>query len=71
MGRLGRRINGDGFGRRGVATALVLAAEQRLRERGALRIDAIVDDKDAGTARFWTAVGYRRQQDRGRFVRNL
>lgn len=57
--------------RRGVATALVLAAEQRLLERGALRIDAIVDDKDAGAAQFWTAVGYRRQQDRGRFVRNL
>lgn len=70
-GSIYRLAVSPGQRRRGVATALVLAAERRLRERGALRIDAIVDDEDAGAARFWTAVGYRRQQDRGRFVRDI
>jgi ribosomal protein S18 acetylase RimI-like enzyme len=70
-GSLYRLTVRPGQRRRGVATALVLAAERQLRTRGALRIDAIVDDEDAGAARFWAAAGYCRQQHRGRFVRNL
>jgi ribosomal protein S18 acetylase RimI-like enzyme len=57
--------------RRGLATALVREGERRLRERGALRFDAIVADDDAAPMGFWTAIGYRIQDDRRRFVRDL
>jgi ribosomal protein S18 acetylase RimI-like enzyme len=57
--------------RRGVATELVREGERRLRERGALRIDAIVASDDAGAMGLWRARGYDRQADRSRFVRNL
>jgi ribosomal protein S18 acetylase RimI-like enzyme len=57
--------------RRGLATALVRAGESRLRERGAVRIDAIVAADEVTAPSFWSAVGYERQVDRTRFVRNL
>jgi ribosomal protein S18 acetylase RimI-like enzyme len=57
--------------RLGLATALVREGERRLRERGALRLDAIVTADDAAAMGFWAAAGYRPQDDRTRFVRNL
>jgi ribosomal protein S18 acetylase RimI-like enzyme len=57
--------------RRGIAAALVGNAEERLRELGAVRMTAIVVDDEEGAAAFWSAVGYRRQEKRRRFVRML
>ena len=56
--------------RRGLATALLREGERQLRERGALRLTAIVAEGDAAASGFWTAAGYRRQADRTRFVRS-
>jgi ribosomal protein S18 acetylase RimI-like enzyme len=55
--------------RQGLATALLREGERQLRERGAVRLTAIVADDDPAAVGFWRAAGYRRQTDRGRFVR--
>jgi len=57
--------------RRGIASALVREGERRLRERGALRLDAIVARDDAAATGLWRALGFELQADRARFVRNL
>lgn len=57
--------------RQGLATCLVREGERRLRDRGAVRIDAIVADDDPAAVGFWKASGYVRQHERSRFVRNL
>jgi ribosomal protein S18 acetylase RimI-like enzyme len=57
--------------RKGLATRLLREGEQRLRERGAIRLTAIVAEDEAEAMRFWRAVGYERQQRRARFVRHL
>jgi ribosomal protein S18 acetylase RimI-like enzyme len=57
--------------RQGLATALVHEGERRLRDCGALRIDAIVAADDPAAVGFWIASGYACQQGRARFVRNL
>jgi ribosomal protein S18 acetylase RimI-like enzyme len=57
--------------RRGVAKLLVRDGERRLRELGALRVDAVVDWRDEQAAGLWRALGYERQGDRARFVRNI
>lgn len=55
--------------RQGIGQALLVAGERRLAELGAQRFDAMVlDDNDVGH-RLWTAAGYRRQDDWGRWVR--
>ncbi|MCW3025306.1 MAG: family acetyltransferase [Solirubrobacterales bacterium] len=56
---------------RGLATHLVRAGEQRLRELGAVRIDALAATHDPVATGFWQACGYRRQSDRARFVLNF
>lgn len=56
---------------RGLATLLLRTGEQRLHERGAIRLTAIVADEEAGAMGFWRAAGYERQQHRARFVRQL
>jgi len=43
--------------------------ERRLRERGAIRLTAIVADDEDGAMSFWRAAGYERQEHRARFVR--
>jgi ribosomal protein S18 acetylase RimI-like enzyme len=53
--------------RRGFATALVRAGEERLRAAGARRLAAIVLADDA--AEFWAAAGYERQSGAGRFTK--
>jgi ribosomal protein S18 acetylase RimI-like enzyme len=57
--------------RQGLATALLREGERQLRKRGAVRLTAIVADDDAAAVGFWRAAGYRRQTDRGRFVRRI
>ena len=57
--------------RQGIATALLLEGECRLRSRGAVRLTAIVVEDDPGAMGFWQAVGYQRQSQRGRFVRHI
>jgi ribosomal protein S18 acetylase RimI-like enzyme len=57
--------------RRGIAAALVEEGERRLRVRGARRFNAmVVGDADAAN-RFWDGIGYERQANRARFIRNL
>jgi ribosomal protein S18 acetylase RimI-like enzyme len=55
--------------RKGLATMLLREGERRLRERGAVRLTAIVADNDSTAMSFWRAVGYEQQQHRERFVR--
>jgi ribosomal protein S18 acetylase RimI-like enzyme len=57
--------------RRGIAAALVADGERRLRARGARRFNAVVvGDADAANG-FWDGIGYERQANRSRFIRNL
>jgi ribosomal protein S18 acetylase RimI-like enzyme/ketosteroid isomerase-like protein len=56
--------------RKGLATMLLREGERRLRERGAVRLTAIVADDDPTAMSFWRAVGYERQPHRARFVRH-
>jgi ribosomal protein S18 acetylase RimI-like enzyme len=56
--------------RQGLAIALLREGERRIRERGALRLTAIVADDDPAAMGFWQAAGYGRQQHRARFVRH-
>ncbi len=55
--------------RQGIATALLLEGERRLRSRGAVRLTAIVAEDDPAAMGFWQAAGYSMQQHRARFVR--
>ncbi len=57
--------------RKGLATMLLREGERRLRERGAVRLTAIVADDEAGAMGFWRAAGYERQRHRARFVHHL
>jgi ribosomal protein S18 acetylase RimI-like enzyme len=57
--------------RRGIATALVRAGEERLRALGAKRLTAIVTDDEPIAPSLWQAVDYRRQSNRSRFVRTV
>ncbi len=57
--------------RKGLATMLLREGERRLRERGAVRLTAIVAEDDTSAMEFWKAVGYQRQPQRARFVRHL
>ncbi|HLM85385.1 MAG TPA: GNAT family N-acetyltransferase [Solirubrobacteraceae bacterium] len=56
--------------RKGLATMLLREGERRLRERGAVRLTAIVADDEAGAMAFWRAAGYEPQLHRARFVRH-
>ncbi|HEV3318141.1 MAG TPA: GNAT family N-acetyltransferase [Solirubrobacteraceae bacterium] len=55
----------------GLATELLKEGERRLRERGAIRLTAIVAEDEDGAMAFWRTAGYERQQHRARFVRHL
>jgi ribosomal protein S18 acetylase RimI-like enzyme len=57
--------------RKGVASALLRAAEDRFERLGASRADAMVlDDNDLGQ-NLWRASGYRKQDDWRRWVKTL
>ena len=58
------------YRRKGLATVLLREGELRLRQRGAVRLTAIVADDEAGALAFWRAATYERQPDRTRFVRH-
>jgi ribosomal protein S18 acetylase RimI-like enzyme len=49
----------------------VREGERRLGACGALRIDAIVAGEDEPACGLWRALGYERQADRVRFVRDF
>jgi ribosomal protein S18 acetylase RimI-like enzyme len=55
--------------RRGVGSALLAAAEQRLVALGARRLDAMVLDANELGGAAWTAAGYHRQDDWSRWVK--
>jgi ribosomal protein S18 acetylase RimI-like enzyme len=57
--------------RQGVATKLVEAGEQRLRQLGATRVTALVADSDVVAAAFWDAAGYPIDANIRRRVRSL
>ena len=57
--------------RRGIATRLVEAGHDRLRELGARRITALVGGEEGAAHRLWRACGYQRDEFVHRFVRNL
>ncbi len=57
--------------RQGVASALLARGERRLRDLGAIRLTAIVDDESPAAMSFWEAAGYTRQSQRTRFVRMI
>ena len=57
--------------RRGVASALLRAAEDRFRALGAGRADAMVLDSNDLGQNLWVASGYRRQDDWRRWVKPI
>jgi ribosomal protein S18 acetylase RimI-like enzyme len=57
--------------RRGLATQMVRAGEERLRALGAKRLNAIVESEEADAMAFWAAAGYELQTARSRFVKNI
>jgi ribosomal protein S18 acetylase RimI-like enzyme len=57
--------------RRGLATQMVQAGEERLRALGAKRLNAIVESEEADAMAFWASAGYELQTARSRFVKNL
>ncbi|HEY4427366.1 MAG TPA: GNAT family N-acetyltransferase [Solirubrobacteraceae bacterium] len=57
--------------RRGLGTRLVSFGEQRLRARGAARIDALAATDEPVARRFWETCGYGSQPERTRYVRNF
>jgi ribosomal protein S18 acetylase RimI-like enzyme len=60
-----------GWRRRGVGSALLLAAEDRFRASGAARADAMVlHGNDLGQS-LWRASGYREQDEWRRWVKEL
>jgi ribosomal protein S18 acetylase RimI-like enzyme len=60
-----------GHRRRGLASAMVRAGEERLRALGAKRLNAIVESEEADAMAFWASAGYELQTARSRFVKNL
>jgi len=57
--------------RRGVATALVRAGEERLRALGARRITVLVAHEEAEAVGLWVAAGYALDAAIARFVRQF
>ncbi len=57
-----------GYRRRGLATGLVRVGEGRLRDRGAIRLTAIVARDEEAALVFWAAQGYTFQPDHLRFT---
>ena len=57
--------------RRGIASMLVAAAHEHLREQGCRRVTALVGADDERAASLWRAAGYERDQQIARWVRNL
>ncbi|MFI6287869.1 GNAT family N-acetyltransferase [Streptomyces sp. NPDC051018] len=58
-----------GHRRRGIATALLQAAERRFEAVGGRRGDAMVLEANEGAHRAWSAAGYRREDHWRRWVK--
>ena len=56
------------YRRGGLGSKLLAEAERRLADLGAVRLQAIVDDTDAGATAFWGSTGWEQQSHRLRFV---
>jgi len=61
----------SGHRRQGIAKALLRAGERRLRDCGAIRVTALIDDRDPVAVAFWRSAGYAPQPHTARFVRHL
>jgi ribosomal protein S18 acetylase RimI-like enzyme len=57
--------------REGIGTALLREGERRLRDRGALRLTAMVAGDDVLALAFWESAGFELQPNRVRFLRHL
>jgi ribosomal protein S18 acetylase RimI-like enzyme len=57
--------------RLGIARLLVEAGHDRLREKGARRVTALVAEQEPDAVGLWRALGYERDEYVVRFVRNL
>ena len=57
--------------RQGIASALIVAGEERLESLGAIRLTAIVASGEHAAVALWQAAGYQRQANTRRFVRVL
>lgn len=57
--------------RRGIATALLQAAEQRFAELGGRRVDAMVLEANERAHHTWAAVGYHREDHWRRWIKPL
>lgn len=57
--------------RRGLARELVRRGEERLRRRGAVRLNAIAVFEEMAAKGFWESHGYRWEAGQARFVRDL
>ena len=70
-GHLYRLAVEPGCRRSGIARRLVANVEARLRTLGAVRIDGIVMKRNRAGSAFWRALGYRRQVEVVRYVKDL
>lgn len=61
----------DRYRREGIGLALTRAGEDYLRHCGVRRVTALVAFDDSTAGGFWGAVGYSRDREIGRRVRNL
>jgi ribosomal protein S18 acetylase RimI-like enzyme len=59
------------YRRRGIARALVTAAEEWLLQQGAQRVTALVEQDRPWAVAFWQAAGYHVDPQMARFVRNV
>ena len=57
--------------REGIGGKLIAAAEERFRQFGGTRVDAMVLDGNAGAHGIWAAHGYQRQPDWSRWVKPI
>ena len=70
-GHMYRLAVDPGCRRSGIARRLVANVEARLRRMGAVRIDGIIMKRNRAGSAFWRALGYRRQVEGARYVKDL
>ena len=70
-GNIYRLVVHPQFRRQGLARALVVEVENRLRQQGAKRITALVEKDHSWATAFWEAVGYGLDQRMVRHAKNL